>query len=687
VNTKHRKSFFVNNKNILLLLIVLVFLSFNILADTNLSYIENVNLSSNQSINRFNIVCGNSVCELGENIYNCPEDCFLNTFRYKTNLISIRTSKGSSNIYDLEIKNLLKTQNNEISLSVDGMITDLVIPSINSFTLEPNEEKYIELSVEIPDDLKIDTYVGGITIHSGDRRTFIPITIDVMDVGESLLTLDLRIINKNLKEEDILLYQENIYVYENDPKDLKISYALVNLDTRDVFYSNEKELTVRGSSILTDSINLSNLDKKITEGQYYLEGSIFYKGKQIVTTDNFDIIVPFWTPFRIRLSLAITFLIAISFLGLISYQRYRKWKLSKMRYILPNLNLLPKKDDSNLWVGKIPETTKRAYFSPRDLCTHALVAGSTGSGKSVTASVIVESVLEKKIPVIIFDPTAQWTGFVKQCKDKNILKYYAEFGFSEDSARSYKGLIYNVYDPYINLDIKKYMNPGEVTVFNLNYLKPGEYDQAVMNIINKMFQVPWDEHPTLKLLLVFDEVHRLLEKYGGKGGYIALEKACREFRKWGIGLVMASQVSTDFKEAVAGNILTEIQMNTKSMEDIQKISQKYGPEFSSKITRQGIGVGMIQNPLYNNGKPWFVHFRPPLHDPHKISEEDLKTYSDYSFKLDEIEAKLELLKSSGKNVSDIFLEYKLTRDKLKEGHFKMVDIYLNSLETSLNKLE
>jgi len=86
--------------------------------------------------------------------------------------------------------------------------------------------------------------------------------------------------------------------------------------------------------------------------------------------------------------------------------------------------------------------------------------------------------------------------------------------------------------------------------------------------------------------LVFDEVHRLLEKYGGKGGYVALEKACREFRKWGIGLIMVSQVSTDFKEAVAGNIMTEVQLNTKSMDDIKRIAHKYGVDYSSKISRQ-----------------------------------------------------------------------------------------------------
>jgi len=225
-------------------------------------------------------------------------------------------------------------------------------------------------------------------------------------------------------------------------------------------------------------------------------------------------------------------------------------------------------------LGKIPETTRKAYYDPNDLTTHALVAGSTGSGKSVAASVFVEEALLNDVAVVIFDPTSQWTGFLAPNKDENLFKFYNQFGMKREDARSFKGLIYRVDTPNVSIDFKKYMTPGEVTVFDLTQVKQGGYDQAVMHIVDTIFQMGWEESPELKLLIVFDECHRLLEKYGGKGGYVALEKAAREFRKWGIGLIMASQISADFKEAVAGNILSEIQLNTKSIEDIKKIEQK-----------------------------------------------------------------------------------------------------------------
>ncbi|PIY59866.1 hypothetical protein COY95_04810, partial [Candidatus Woesearchaeota archaeon CG_4_10_14_0_8_um_filter_47_5] len=364
--------------------------------------------------------------------------------------------------------------------------------------------------------------------------------------------------------------------------------------------------------------------------------------------------------------------------------RWKKEKSKKSRYLMPSYKLLPQSDERSLWIGQVAGTNHQAYFNPDKLTTHAIVAGSTGAGKSVAASIIVEECLLKKVPAVVFDPTSQWTGFVKPCRDPNLIKFYKQFKMTEDDARSFKGLIYTVNTPNIDLNFKDYMNPGEVTVFNLANLKPGEYDQAVFNIVKKIFEMRWEESPELKLFLVFDEVHRLLEKYGGKGGYIALEKACREFRKWGIGVIMASQVLADFKEAVAGNILTEVQLNTKSISDIKKAEQKYGVDYANRISRQGIGVAMIQNPKFNDGKPWFVQFRPPYHSPHKITEEELKLYDQYTQQLKEIEQQIATLKKK-MDTTDIELEFKLAKDKLKGGNFKMTEIYIGSLRNTMKK--
>ncbi|MFT4313276.1 MAG: hypothetical protein ACMXYA_02625, partial [Candidatus Woesearchaeota archaeon] len=301
------------------------------------------------------------------------------------------------------------------------------------------------------------------------------------------------------------------------------------------------------------------------------------------------------------------------------------------------------------------------------------------------ASIIVEEALEKKIPAVIFDPTAQWTGFLHQLQDKNIFKKYATFSLREEDAKSYKGLIYTPTNENFDVEFEKYTNPGETTVFNLSNLSVKEYDKAVKNIIDTIIEKKWEESPDLQLLVVFDEVHRLLDPAAEGVGYEALIKAAREFRKWGIGLIMSSQVSSDFKEAIGGNVLTEVQLNTKNIEDIKKIEEKYGAEYSDRITRQGVGVGLVQNPKYNKGQPWFIEFRPPFHNPHKLPEEDLAKYDSFTRKLNEIFAVIEYFKKAGINVDDYMMDYNLANNKLKEGKFRMVQIYVEDLEQSLAK--
>jgi acetolactate synthase regulatory subunit len=357
--------------------------------------------------------------------------------------------------------------------------------------------------------------------------------------------------------------------------------------------------------------------------------------------------------------------------------------VAKARYAFPiDFAKLPRK---GAWLGKIAETPVNAYFNWIDLTTHLISAGATGSGKTVSAMVIAEEALKSKIPVIVFDPTAQWTGFVRACKSKRILKLYRRFGLRREDARAFRGMIYEITKPKPHLDFKKFLTPGEITIFCLNKLKPREFDVAIAHIIDLFFKQTWEESEELKALIIFDEVHRLLEKWGGKYGYKALERACREFRKWGLGLIMISQVLGDFKEAVKGNVLTELQMHTKGLEDLQRVATKYGEEFSRYVTKLMVGVGMLQNPKYNKGMPYFVAFRPPLHSPHKLPEAQIRLYLNFAARLEKLERVIRSLRRRGIDTTDLELEFKLAMDKLKVGQFRLVKIYVETLEKRLER--
>jgi hypothetical protein len=261
-----------------------------------------------------------------------------------------------------------------------------------------------------------------------------------------------------------------------------------------------------------------------------------------------------------------------------------------------------------------------------------------------------------------------------------MLKHYKEFAMKPEDTRAFNGNIHQVTDPRQVLDISKYIVPGEIHIFTLNKLKPRELDFFVASSIKQIFDMNPKEARELKLLLVYDEVHRLLPKFGGAGeGFIQLERGCREFRKWGIGLLLISQVTADFVGAIKANIMTEIQLRTREDSDLDRIKLKYGEDMLKAVVKAAIGTGMVVNPEYNRGRPYFISFRPILHQVTRLDDEELEKYARYNERVEQLEYNIEQI-AKKKDVFDLKIELKLALDKIKAGNWAMADIYLEGLE-------
>jgi hypothetical protein len=224
---------------------------------------------------------------------------------------------------------------------------------------------------------------------------------------------------------------------------------------------------------------------------------------------------------------------------------------------------------------------------------------------------------------------------------------------------------------------------GEMTVLVTEKLPNKDMDTFVRKSVESLFAMRLPESREIRMLLIYDEVHRLLPKYGGKGGYIVLERACREFRKWGVGIFMISQVLMDFRGAIRANISTEIQLRSKYEGDINRVKTKYGPDYASKITKLVTGTGLVQNAAYNNGKPWFISFRPLLHDTKRLTAEELDKYVKIGRSIEDIQKRLEDMRKRGKDMSDVEVELNLGRDKLKQGLFNMAENYIESVKNRM----
>ena len=126
-------------------------------------------------------------------------------------------------------------------------------------------------------------------------------------------------------------------------------------------------------------------------------------------------------------------------------------------------------------------------------------------------------------------------------------------------------------------------------------------------------------------------------------------------------------------------------MRTADEKDLERLRIKYGEDVVRSIVKADTGTGMVENPSYNKGMPYFVSFRPLMHSTTRLSDADLAKYDDYNRMIDDMRYQIEQLEEEKIDVFELKLELDLALEKLKIGKFDMVDIYLESIETRLKK--
>ncbi|MBR9705744.1 DUF87 domain-containing protein, partial [Candidatus Pacearchaeota archaeon] len=533
----------------------------------------------------------------------------------------------------------------------------------------------------------LGVYNGTLTI-SGDIKQDIAITVHVVEnrfpVETLLVNIDL--FKRVVRPGSILKYKLNLNNL------LRNQNYLINLEAfvTDNNHSNNYAQDAYEAEIVNTLTLLKEIKipKNTPEGDYLLNIGANYLNSFTGATASFIIAKPIYlyTVFGIPLWIIFVFIAFFSFI-LLNVYLYKRHKAKKKRYrIAVDYGALPKAGDRIGKIGLVAETKNTAYYELDKLTTHCIVAGATGMGKSISAQVVIEEALINNIAVIVFDPTAQWSGMLRKCDDKKMMSFYPKFGLKETDSRAFKGNVRQVLNSKQLIDIRKYIEPGQIQIFSMNKLPPAEIDFFVANVIRQVFRSDPKESPNLKVLLVFDEVHRLLSKFGGSGqGFLQVERACREFRKWGLGVMLISQVLNDFVGEIKANINTEIQTRTLEETDLERIRTKYGGEFLKSLVRAEVGVAMFQNAEYNRGRPYFINFRPILHNTRRLPDEELAKYNKYNDMADDLEDSILQLEKEKIDTFDLKMELKLVKDKIMGGNFSVVEIYLEGLKPRVEK--
>ena len=609
----------------------------------------------------------------------------------ETPSISMQLYPGESTTTTIHIKNNMNSSLTATT-NISGSVSDFLFFQNPAIMIPGQADMEFSLKIFIPLSTRPGIYLGNANILVGTFEKKVPVDIRVLATRESLLDLKVQPLTDEISPGGILKAETSLYnMGKTERVDVQLNLQLIRSETEEILVEEEESLAIETT---ISTIKSLKIPKEAALGNYIIRATAYYTaGKNQTmhaTSLSYVKIVEPWYNRKILYDIPFGFFVAgvlfIVFLFVARYF-YRKKKERQRKYKEQlNLSTLPKVGERSLFIGKIAQLGNRAFFPMDDLQTHIIIAGATGGGKSVAAQVIVEEALKKGAGVIVFDPTAQWSGFLRKCEDKKMLDNYRKFQMKSKEARGFDGNIFDITDPRTIIDMKKYMSPNEIYIFTLNKLTPNEIDLFVSNVINQVFELNLPESPNLKQLLVFDEVHRLLPKFGGSGsGFIQVERGCREFRKWGVGLTLISQVLSDFVGEIKANIGSEIQVRTRDEGDLKRIKGKYGEDAMRSIIKASVGTGMLQNAEFNKGNPYFVSFRPLLHSTKRLSDKELGLYNTYNKKMDILFQMVEQLKESGLDMFDIELEMKLAMGKIKKGAFNMVDIYLETLEPRIKE--
>jgi hypothetical protein len=566
-----------------------------------------------------------------------------------------------------------------------------------SFALPAKESQEIVITVTAHDLMPPGTYTGKVIIRDAATEVTVPTTIEVRPRG-GLFDFKIKALTKTLSPGQVLQLEMDLMNMGLVDADADYAVWIVDPAGNIVGIENATEKVRAGQTVA--KIFSYELPENVLEGTYTIMGTAEYlQDGQRVEISAADTAKVKYPPkplavLGIPIGILIALIIGLAGAGTTGYfvYKFHQKRLRARRRFEARLWLeeLPRPGPSVIRVGRLAEAAMDSFVNLDDLRMHVMTAGATGGGKTISSMVIAEEALLKGKNVIVFDPTAQWTGFLRKCTDKKMLSHYPRFGMKESEARGFPGVVKLIVNPRQKIDMGELLGEaarGKITVFVIERLKPGDADIFVTNVIQSIFESQPREHPELKTLIIFDEVHRLLPRFGGTGaGVIQLERACREFRKWGIGVMLISQVMGDFEEEIRTNIRTQVQFWTREGAELERITKTYGEEHMRSVSKAPIGFGMVVNPDYNRGRPYYVNFRPILHAVRRLSPEELDKYYQADDRIENVKFKLKKLEEKGVDVFDMRIELGLAQRKLEEASFDMVNAYLDTLEPRVDDL-
>ncbi len=174
--------------------------------------------------------------------------------------------------------------------------------------------------------------------------------------------------------------------------------------------------------------------------------------------------------------------------------------------------------DGKIWIGKAGD--EKVCILPKMANRHGLIAGATGTGKTITLKVLAESFSDAGVPVFLADIKGDLSGMVRPGADtEDMQKRIARFGLAE-CGFTYKAFPSVFWDVYQNMGIPVRTTISEIGPVLLSKLM--ELNTTQTNILQILFRLADDnglllvDIKDLKAMLqwAYDSSKELTYEYG-----------------------------------------------------------------------------------------------------------------------------------------------------------------------------
>lgn len=285
------------------------------------------------------------------------------------------------------------------------------------------------------------------------------------------------------------------------------------------------------------------------------------------------------------------------------------------------------------WIGNLiqgEEVTDTPFLFDLDRLNHGYLSGTTGSGKTYTARVLVENAILKGVNVVVLDTTRQWCGLAKPASGTK--KRLKKLGVDRDLPTGFPA---DIYTPNSSAGKQLSQNLSDladgVSVVTLKGLYDEERCEIARDVLSDIYMSTDQETEQLKTLMVIEEAHTFLPgnvdpsaKEVAKECEKRIERISREARKYGLNLLVVSQSLSDFKRSsktVREMMNSKFFMRATDRSEINYVEDYVSKEAAGWVRNLDVGEVLVNSPGVGPAK---VFIRPPFSEVGELSDSEIE---------------------------------------------------------------